>query len=159
MAIGGLVPLAAAAKLFIGAIFVIALVGCFALHRVITGSWSSVPLLALPFLFHGGYADGLFGFDLGIALDTWAMAWWIWLPQARWRLRLAGAGLFSTLIFLVDFDAWAVYGIFVAGTELTNWLEPAEAPLARRLGHTCSDALQAVPALILLAIRPAMTCG
>lgn len=149
-----LIPLSYTGKLFIILSCLTLVVGCFVLNRTIVGRWTIAPIFVLPFVFNTGFNKGFLSFNLGIGISLWAAAWWVSLDESRWRLRLVGATLFSTLLYIVHLYAWACYAIFVFGWTLTqagrnirNDASPA-GPIIRM----ARDGLQAVPALLLVAI-------
>lgn len=150
LAVGRILPLELTGKLFLALGSASILIGCFTLSRALHGEWTWTPLLAVPFLFNSGFTKGFLNFNLGAGCALLAAAWWIWLGEGRWKLRLAGATLFSTLLCLIHFYGWAFYGVFVLGYELQRIMR-AKQP--RRLWADalllCRDALQGVPALVM----------
>ena len=150
LAFGRIVSLEWAAKLLVLISGALTISGCFVLGRIIVGRWTAVPLLAFPFLFSAGYAKGFLSFDLGIGAALWAMAWWLWAPERQWAVRLLVAAGFSSLLYIVHFYAWAAYGIFVLGIELTPAMSSPGAPRLARLGTILRDGTQALPAFAML---------
>ena len=152
-------PLHEAATLFFVLYFALAVGGLFALHYAFEreplrssgrhgNALPLTPLLAVPFLMNGGYTKGFFNFDLGLALMLWALAAWLWLGPARWRLRLVVGTAFSTLLYFVHFYAFAVYGLFLLGLGLPEcWKERW-----RGLLRLMRDGLQALPAFACLVL-------
>jgi hypothetical protein len=153
LALGKWLPLHEAATLFFVLYFVLAVGGLFALHcafnrEPLRNALSLTPLLAVPFLMNGGYTKGFFNFDLGLALMLWALAAWLWLGPARWRLRLAAGAAFSLLLYFVHFYAFAVYGLFILGLELPPRLRQGP----RGILALARDGFQALPAFTCLIL-------
>jgi hypothetical protein len=84
---------------------------------------------------------------MGIVLFLWSAAWWIWMGSERRLLRLTVATVLSTVLYLVHFCAWAAYGLFLLGFEMSalwrNWSLPRALAL---LGNSA----QALPPALLL---------
>jgi hypothetical protein len=149
--LGRYLPLEWTAKLIVVCGCALTITGCFAISRILVGKWTPLPLIAFPLLFNAGYEKGFLGFGLGIGLSLWAMAWWLWVPSRRWALRLAVATVFATVLYVVHFYAFAVYGVFVLGVELEDIIRSRrEHRLARRLGMLLRDGAQALPAIALM---------
>ena len=140
-------------KLFIVLSIALTLAGCFALNRALVGKWTCVPLLAFPFLFNIGYAKGFLSFNLGFGVMLCAAAWWTTLDESRWRLRLAGAFAFSTLLYVVHFYAWGIYAVFVFGSKLQQILRGRSGvSLGSHIAGMLRDGLQALPALVMMGM-------
>jgi hypothetical protein len=152
IAVGRYLPLEWAAKSMLIVSCMLTITGCFAINRILAGKWTPLPLLAFPFLFNAGYVKGFLSFDLGVGLSLWAMAWWLWVPNRRWAVRLAVATGFSTLLYIVHFYAWAVYGVFVLGIELGEIVLRSDRHRhwSRWLSTMLRDGTQALPALAML---------
>ena len=135
------------AKIMIVTVLILGVSGCFTLGRALTGRWTLTPLIAFPFLLNGAFANGYLSFDFGLALSLWAMAFWAWMPERSWIVRLAVATAAATILYVVHLCSFGIYGIFVLGFELRRFRgDPA--PL-RRLGALLRDGLQALPALLI----------
>ncbi len=153
LGLGGWLPLMLSAKILVVATFVLGISGCFAMARSLTERWTLVPLLGVPFLLNGAYAKGFLSFDLGLSLSFWAIAWWTWMPERRWALRLAGATLLATLLYLIHFYAFGIYGLYVLGFELQKILfRPDDRAILNRIGVLARDGLQALPASIFFLL-------
>ncbi len=151
LGLGRLLPLMWLAKLLVAVTFSLGVAGSLAMGRALTGRWTLVPLLAVPFLLNGAYFKAFLSFNLGLALSFWAIAWWVWAPERYRLLRLAVATLFATVLYVVHFFAFGIYGLFVLGFELQRfWQTRRERPLLYRTAALILDGLQAVPALVLL---------
>ena len=125
-------------KLFIRFLSIaLTLAGCFALNRALVGKWTCVPLLAFPFLFNIGYTKGFLSFNLGFGIMLCAAAWWTALGESRWRLRLAGAFAFSTVLYVVHFYAWGIYAVFVFGSKLQQILRGRSGFHSDRTSRRC----------------------
>ena len=160
LSVGRLLPLVATAKLFVVLAFAMGASGCFVLGRVIVGRWTAMPMLALPFLFNSAYTKGFLSFDMGLAVSLWAMAWWLWMPDRRWLMRLAGATVLATLLYVLHICAFAIYGLFVLGIEAQTLVRGAEGlPLGRRILRFTLNAAQALVAVALFVLARSMTPG
>jgi hypothetical protein len=149
--IGKIMPLAYAGKLFIAATFAITLSGALILHRALCGRATPFLLLTLPFFYNSAYQTGFLGFILGFGVSLWAMAMWLWLLKRPWAGRLVASSLAAVLLCFIHIYAFAIYGLFVAAvvladaTQENRWRQPVF------IGSTLRDAIQAVPALALIA--------
>ena len=74
--------------------FAVIVSGVLALHRVLFGRWSILPLIAVPLLYNGVFLVGVMNYVFGIGLALWAMVAWIALRERELRVRLA----ISTLV-------------------------------------------------------------
>lgn len=153
--IGRFLPLVWTLKLFLALCFGITMSGVFLLNRAVGSSWSWVPLLATPFMFHAGYTKGFLSFNLGVGLALIACAAWAGISDKYWRRRLALAAVFSLVLFYIHLVAWGIYGLFVLGYQLSllrsQWRENGSAAFNPWLLSTMRDALQALPPLIVMA--------
>jgi hypothetical protein len=156
--VGRFLPLEWTGKLFLAMSSASILIGCFALNRALQGKWTFAPLLAVPFLFNAGFTKGFLGFNLGIGCALIALACWISIGEKHWRGRLLVATLFSTLLYVIHFYAWAFYGLCVFGRELQVILAAKKPrPIWSYLLRLGRDGLQAIPALAMLAIAARST--
>src|SRR5438876_229590 len=95
-----IMPLAAAGKVFILAIFLLIAGGAALLHRVLFGRWSAWSLLAFLLLYNRILLWGFLNFLFGVGLVLVATALWIGLRDRSARLRLPLAALLATAIYL-----------------------------------------------------------
>jgi hypothetical protein len=71
------ISLDVAGRIFI-ALCLLSTIGSVAfLHRTLTGQWSSYPLIAALFAYHGSLIAGMINFSLGIGMVPAALAVWI----------------------------------------------------------------------------------
>lgn len=150
--LGRVFALETAGKLYVVLVFAVTGGGAFALHRALTGRISPLPLLLAPFLYNDAYTQGFLSFILGFGLALWAMAAWLLLASRHRAVRLAVATVSATILCVVHVYAFATYGFFLAALTANeavrdgNWRKVA---FYFRAGH---DALQVVPALVLLSM-------
>jgi hypothetical protein len=153
LALGRFMSLVSAAKFLIVTSFVLGIGGCFALARIFTDRWTATPLLAFPFFLNGAYGMGFLSFTLGLSVALWAMAWWAATENSNALLRLAVATGFATLLYLIHFYAFAIYGVFILGFELPDlWRKRRDKDFVVRLVALFRDGLQAAPAVLLFVL-------
>ena len=92
--------------------------GVLALHRVLFGRWSILPLIAVPLLYNGVFLVGVMNYVFGIGLALWAMAAWIALRERQLRVRLAISTLFVVALFFCHLFAAGLYGVGLLAFEL-----------------------------------------
>src|SRR5437879_5969298 len=93
-----IMPLAAAGKIFVLAIFLLIAGGTALLHRVLFGRWSAWSLLAFLLLYNRILLWGFVNFLFGVGLALVAAALWIGLRERPAWLRLPLAALLATAI-------------------------------------------------------------
>src|SRR5579872_133355 len=94
-ALGRVMGLAAAGKVFVLITFLLITGGTAALHRVLLGRRSLWPLLAFLFLYNRILLWGFLNFLFGMGLSLVALAAWVALARAPRPLRLGVASLFA----------------------------------------------------------------
>lgn len=133
-ALARLVPLAAAGKLFLVAIFALTLGGAAWLNRVASGSWRLWPLLAAVFLYNREFLWGFLNYLFGLGCALCGGALWLALENRPTWLRVATSGLIALVCFVSHIAAFGVYALIVAGIEAApavaelrarNWRSPA----------------------------------
>src|SRR6266704_1470763 len=100
-----------AGQLFTIATFVIIVSGTLVLNRALFGSWSVLPLVALPLLYNHVFLVGVMNYVFGIGLALWGLAIWVWLRERIWPLRLAVSAAFVLALFFCHLFAVALYGM------------------------------------------------
>lgn len=159
ISVGRVLTLEWTGKLFLILSGAITVAGCFALNRAIVGRLTAAPLLIFPFLFNTGFSRGFLSFNFGFGLALWACVWWFQHDESRWRRRLAGATLFSSVLYIVHLYALAIYGVFVIGLTLSRILGNSRAgcPLIESFKTTARDGLQIVPAALMATLALHLT--
>jgi hypothetical protein len=111
-------PLELAGKFFILATLFLLTAGPALVHRVLSRTWSNLPLLAFLLLYGrillAGYVNFLFG--LGLAFVLFAI--WLRLRSCAATLRLPIATVFVTMLYFAHLEALAVYALLVIPYEL-----------------------------------------
>lgn len=117
-AIGDLLGIETAGRLFVAATLCLLIAATALLHRALYGRVGLWPLAAVLFLynkvFYYGFMNYLFG--LGAALLCFGL--WIMIRQRSLPLRLALFSLLASLIFVMHLFAFAVYGLLIGSYEL-----------------------------------------
>ncbi len=136
-ALGHLIPLALAAKLFLVATFALLAGGALLLGRAQSGEWRFWPLLAFLLLYSRIFLWGFLNYLFGLGLALCAAAFWLLFEKRRPSERIALSLLFALAIYFSHIAAFGVYALLIFGIELAPaWRElmAREASLlARRL--------------------------
>jgi hypothetical protein len=107
--------------------FAVIVSGVLALHRVLFGRWSIVPLFVVPLLYNGVFLVGVMNYVFGIGLALWALTVWIALRERDLPLRLAVSTLFVVALFFCHLFAAGLYGVALLAFELHRlWQRRAE---------------------------------
>jgi len=134
----------AAARIFLGATFVLTLAGAMVLGRAATGRWSLVPLAA-AFVVHNLFVvQGSLNYVFGLAVVPWALALRLKLDGPRGFVPGALAAIALLFCHLFDFG---LYAVMVFGFAIAEWRrrDISYSGFAARL-------LEFAPALFLLAL-------
>ena len=154
--VGQVVDLVTTLKLFMLAGFGLTILGVALINRQIAGRWTWVPLLAVPFLFHTGYAKSFLAFNVTIGLSLVGIAIWMAGSERRWGRRLALGMVVSTVLFFSHLVGWGVYGLALLGFKLTELVRKWRANGARELAPWCARSLRdgtlALPPIVLLVL-------
>jgi len=111
-------PLAAAGKVFIVAVFGVLAAGTALLQRAATGRWSIWPLFAFLLLYSRVLLWGFLNYLLGVGLALVAAAVWIAMAQRNALARVLLSSALALALFFSHLMACAVYAVIVAGYEL-----------------------------------------
>ena len=148
-------PLDVAGRIFL-ALCLLSTIGSVAfLHRTLFGHWSSYPLIAALFAYHGSLIAGLANFSFGIGLVPAALAVWIRMQNARIASRLLVGSLTMLALFLCHLVAAGAFGLLLLGYGMARAQERRHRPerlrvLALQWAITAATAL--LPALLFLRI-------
>jgi len=152
--VGGWLPLNWAVRFFMLAGMAMTLAGVFTLNRVLASRWTWTPLLATPFLFHAGYAQGFLSFSFGIGLALLGCSWWAAIGERQWPMRLAIATVFSAALYFCHFVTWGFYGVFIFGLKISHlisqWRTEGAGVIPGWIGRLVRDGLQAVIPIYLM---------
>jgi hypothetical protein len=144
----------AAGQLFMAMIFVLVVSGVSALHRVLFGRWSLVPLAVCPLLYNYIFLIGVLNYQAGIGVALWALTSWVALRERGPLVRYAVACGFVILLFLCHLFALGVYGIGVLAFETSRLMTPQDTKWWRRLVGFVLAGFQFLPAIPLLLLSP-----
>jgi len=143
-----------AGQLFTIATFVGIVTGTLALNRALFGSWSVMPLIALPLLYNHVFLVGVMNYMFGIGLALWGLAVWVMLREKLWVLRLAASSIFMVALFFCHLFAVGLYGLGLLAFEITRlWMQRQE-PLAPRIIDFIATGLPFLPVVALLLKSP-----
>jgi hypothetical protein len=111
-------PLELAGKFFILATLFLLAVGPALLHRVLSGTWSNLPLLAFLLLYGRILLAGYLNFLFGLGLAFVFFATWLRLRSCAITLRLPIATALAVILYFAHLEALAVYALLVIPYEL-----------------------------------------
>lgn len=117
-ALGQILPVTLAGKLFIVAIFALTLSGVIFLHRLTFGRWSLWPFLALLLLYNRLLLVGYLNFLFGVALWLHALSLWVYFRGARAWLRSSILATAALIIYFSHLAAFGVLAVTIAVYEL-----------------------------------------
>ena len=116
-------PLDVAARVFLASILVSTLANVAWLHRVLFNQWSSYPLLAALFAYHGSLMAGMANFSFGIGLVPAALALWVKMEDAKTTWRLLAGCIVALALFFCHLVAVGAYGLLIIGCALGRALQ------------------------------------
>ena len=140
----------AAGQLFMVLIFALVLSGVCALHRVLFGGWSLVPMIVCPLLYNYIFLVGVLNYQAGIGVALWGLASWILLRERSPILRHAAGCGFVVVLFLCHLFALGVYATGVLAFETWRLLARGDKPFRFRIAGFVLAGIQFAPALPLL---------
>jgi hypothetical protein len=143
-----------AGQLFTIFSFVLIGSGALTLNRALFGSWSVLPLIALPLLYNHLFLVGVMNYLFGIGLALWGLALWIVLRERFWPIRLLVSGVFVMGLFFCHLFAVGVYGVGLLAVELTRLWATRDRPLAPRIVDFVATGIPFLPVLPLLLRSP-----
>lgn len=145
-----------AGQVFTVATFILMLSGTFALHRVLFGRWSVVPLAAALIVYNEVFLVGVMNYVFGVGLALWALTIWIALRERAWPWRLVVSSLFVGALFFCHLFTVGLYGLGLLAFEV-HWLWAArQKPLAPRLLDFVASGVPFLAAAALLLASPTM---
>jgi len=147
-----LMPLEAASKVFLVAIFGLITGATIWLNRVATGMWRLWPLLAFLLLYNRMFLWGFLNYLFGIGVALAGAALWLALERERWWLRTLASSLVALACYLSHIAAFGFYVLVMIGIELSPaWSEWRGRPwpaLGRRIA--IAGAQFVMPAVLFL---------
>jgi hypothetical protein len=143
-----------AGQVFTVATFVLIGSGTLALNRALFGSWSALPLIALPLLYNHVFLVGVMNYVFGIGLALWGLALWVVLRERFWAIRLSVSAVFVLALFFCHLFAVGVYGLGLLAIELTRLWMTRSRPLAPRLVDFVATGIPFLPVVPLLLRSP-----
>lgn len=117
-ALGRIMPLEVAGRLFLALTLLMTQAGVALLHRTVSGRWSLWPLAAALLLYNAAFLAGLANFAFGIGLMLLALTVWIRLERTPPWLRLAVGAGFAMMLLFCHLVALGAYGLAAIGHEL-----------------------------------------
>jgi hypothetical protein len=143
-----LLPLAAAAKLFLVMIFALCAGGALWLNRRAAGGWRLWPLLAFLLLYSRVFLWGFLNYLFGIGLALLGAALWLALEEAPRGRRAAASAIVAIAVYFAHIEAFVFYALVVVGLEAAPALAELRAGAWRAL---LARALTAAPQFLLPA--------
>jgi hypothetical protein len=143
-----------AGQVFTIATFVLIGSGTLTLNRALFGTWSVLPIIALPLLYNHMFLIGVMNYLFGIGLALWGLALWIMLRERFWPFRLLVSAAFVLALFFCHLFAVGVYGLGLLAFELTRLWMTRGRPLAPRLVDFVATGIPFLPVLPLLLLSP-----
>lgn len=114
-------PIEAAGKLFVVAIFVLLLSGTGAIHFALYRRLSPIPLLAVLFLPNLALQKGFLNYLFSVGLALWAYAGWIMVARRSAPVRIAYNLGLSPILYFSHLHGLAVYALMVIVSEIPGW--------------------------------------
>jgi hypothetical protein len=150
-ALGRLIGVETAARVFLLASQALVISGALALERAVRGHHATTGLAALLVLFSLPFAWGLMNFQFGLGVALWGLADWIRSRDRPWPARLLRHGAAVALIFVSHFFALGIYGVTLGLLELSRWFTGPRrlAPLAAVAGILSAPAALLVGVMLL----------
>ncbi len=143
-----------AGQVFTIVTFVLIGTGTLALNRALFGSWSALPLIALPLVYNHIFLVGVMNYVFGIGLALWGLALWVVLRERFWAIRLSVSAVFVLALFFCHLFAVGVYGVGLLAIELTRLWMTRGRPLAPRLVDFVATGIPFLPVVPLLLKSP-----
>jgi hypothetical protein len=141
-----------AGQLFLTLTFLLISTGTMALHRVLFGKWSVLPLLALPVMYNHILLVGTVNYIFGIGVALWAMAAWVYVADRPLAVRVAVGCALNVALFFSHLFVVGVFGIAALAYELSRiGARPSLRPVLARFAAL---ALTLIPTVVLLALSP-----
>ena len=163
-ALGRVMPLDIAAKLFLVMIFALMTGGVIWLNRLATGVWRIWPLLGFLFLYNRVLLWGFVNYLFGIGVALVGTATWLALERRRWWVRVPSSWLVALGCFFSHIAAFGLYALVIVGVEFLPAAAELRAHRWRALGRRIAIGLPqfVAPAALWLGVRhdvPAGTIG
>jgi hypothetical protein len=146
----------AAGQIFTVATLVLTLSGTFALHRVLFGRWSVVPVAAALIIYNEVFLVGVMNYLFGAGLALWALSIWIVLRDKPWPWRFIASALFVVALFFCHLFTLGLYGLGLLAFEGQRLWAARREPLAPRLVDFVASGVPFLAAVALLLASPTM---
>lgn len=126
-------PLQVSGKIFVAITVILTAAGVTFLYYVLNKKFSIWPLLAFMFVYHRLLLWGNMSFSFGIAMALWGTAFWIWMREKRFQLRLPFFMVFSFATFIGHLFGFGIYILTIIGYEIgRSWPVKSAKNLANR---------------------------
>jgi hypothetical protein len=151
-----IMPIDAAGKLFLAAVFLLTVTGVFALSFALHGRIELPAYLVFLFLYHRLLLWGYLNFSFGIALALLAFALWLLMREKPGPLRFLVFTSIAVALLLCHLFAFAAYLLFVGGYQIGRTLKDWRMESARRDAREWLLILlhAAVPLILFLLLSP-----
>lgn len=118
-ALGRLVPLEVASKLFVVMIFGLIAGGSIWLNRIATGAWRLWPLLAFALLYNRSFLWGFLNYLFGVGIGLVGAALWLALERQSAWLRILVSSLVALACYFSHIAAFGFYVLVILGIEVS----------------------------------------
>jgi hypothetical protein len=155
-ALGKIIPLVVATKLFLSASVLMWALAAGAVHKALYGRIGASPLAASVFAYNANFMWGFFNYYFGMGLAMLVFAGWIANEDKRDALRLSVFAMLATVIYFCHLFAFATFLVMIFCYELTRLWEERPFAMAKLLERGLSVASIALPGMLaFLFLKPA----
>jgi hypothetical protein len=141
-------------QLFIICSILLIISGALCLNRALYGHWSPAPLLVAPLSYNRIFLLGFMNSTFGVGVALWGLAFWVFLRERAWYLRILVSSLFCLALFFCHLFAVGLYGLGVLSVEIWRLWAGRERPLYARVFDFVVAGLPFVPVAALLLLSP-----
>jgi hypothetical protein len=146
----------AAGQIFTVMVFVLILSGMMAVHRVLFGRWSALPLIACPLLYNYVFLVGVMNYMFGVGLALWGFAAWLGLRERSLPLRLVVSLVFVIALFFCHLYALGIYGMGVLAAQTWRLWDKRHTTIRARLADFFAAGLPFLAVIPLLLKSPTL---
>ncbi len=155
-ALGKLVPLLAATKLFLSIGVLMWALAAGGVHKALYGRIGASPLAASVFAYNANFMWGFFNYYFGMGLAMLVFAGWIASENKRDILRLSGFAALATIVYFCHLFAFATFLAMISSYELMRLWEERPFAVAKLIERGLSVASIALPGVLAFAfLKPA----
>ncbi|HEY7338264.1 MAG TPA: hypothetical protein VH639_25480 [Bryobacteraceae bacterium] len=147
-ALGRLLNIELAGKVFLGLVFLSISSGAWVLHWALHRKFSYWPLAAFLLLFNRIFLGGMVSFLFTLGLAMWALAGWVALADRPAIMRGAFALPTAFVLYLCHFEGFGIYALILTAYEASR---SRGLPWKEKLGRLGVAAAQFVPPLAVFA--------